>query len=471
MRHVPGRFSTLVLIALAVATPPAARAQAAPADPQLAAAVDSIAAQVLDATGVPSASVAVVRHGRLVYTQAYGLARLDPRTGARPDMRYSIGSISKEFAAACILLLQEEGKLSLDDPVGKYLPDLTRANEVTIREILSHTSGYQDYWPQDYVMPMMLDSTTAQFILDRWARIPLDFTPGTRWQYSNTNYVIAGQIVEKVTGMPFFEFLRTRILAPLGMTSVANVDLGRLPESDPAGYMRYALGPLRPAPKEGKGWIYAAGELAMTPADLAKWDLAMIDRSLIAPASWRAMETEVLLASGVGTHYGLGVEVNMNAGHRVISHSGEVSGFTAENLVLPDDSAAVIVLTNQDAASAAGAIAQRVAQRLLVVADPDAGAHEALARRIFVGLQHGTIDRALFTPDANFYFSAPALADFQSSLAPLGEPKSFVQVSRALRGGMVLRVYRAVFADRALRVWTFELPDGKLEQYQVAAAN
>ena len=106
-------------------------------------------------------------------------------------MRYAIGSISKQFTAAAILLLQQEGKLSLDDPVSRFIPGLTRGNEVTVRQLLSHTSGYQDFWPQDYVMPMMLKSVTPQAIADRWAKQPLDFDPGSRWQYSNANYTLA----------------------------------------------------------------------------------------------------------------------------------------------------------------------------------------------------------------------------------------------------------------------------------------
>ena len=435
----------------------------------LAPAVDSIAREVLRQTGVPSASLAVVRDGKLVYAQAYGDARIDGHVPATTGMRYSIGSISKQFCAGSVLLLVQDGKLSLDDPVAKYLPDLTRAGEVTIRQLLSHTSGYQDYWPQDYVPPFMLDSVKARQIVDQWARKPLDFDPGTRWQYSNTNFVIAGMIVEKVSGMPFFEFLRTRILGPLGIESVKNIDLGRLPDSDPVGYLRFALGPPRPAPKEGKGWLFAAGELAMTPSDLAKWDIAMIDQSLLAPASYRAMETETLLRSGVGSHYGLGVDVGMGDGHRTISHGGEVSGFTAQNVVYPDDRAAVVVLTNQDAAGAAGAIARRIGDRLFTTEDAATQAHEAQARQIFEGLQKGTIDRSLFTADGNAYFTAQALADFAASLAPLGAPTRFVQVDQELRGGMILRVYQARFAQGGVRVWTFEMPDGKLEQYQVAS--
>jgi len=115
--------------------------------------IDQIVEQILDSTGVPSASIAIVKDGRIAYVHAYGDACLEPRKFARPEMRYSIGSVSKQFTAAAILLLAQQHKLSLDDPVSRYLPTLSHSEEVTIRELLSHTSGYQDYWPQDYVPP------------------------------------------------------------------------------------------------------------------------------------------------------------------------------------------------------------------------------------------------------------------------------------------------------------------------------
>jgi CubicO group peptidase (beta-lactamase class C family) len=446
-------------------------AQTVPADTALAGRVDSIVRRVLSTTGVPSATVAVVRDGRIVYAQAYGAARLEPRTPALPSMRYSIGSISKQFAAACILLLQQEGKLSLDDPVARFLPGLTRAGEVTIRELLSHTSGYQDFWPQDYVPLLMQRPISADSIMTRWAKRPLDFDPGTRWQYSNTNYVIAGAIVEKVSGVPFFDFLRTRILEPLGMRSAVNSDASPLGPQDPTGYMSYGIGPLHPAPTEGSGWMFAAGELAMTASDLAKWDISVMDRTLLAPASYRELETEVLLKNGVGTGYALGLDVGLDAGHRVLSHSGEVSGFTASNRSYPDDRAAIAVLTNQDATTAAGAISQAIGRLLFTAQDAATGAKVAQARRIFEGLQRGTIDRSLLTEDASAYFDDVALRDFAASLGPLGSPQAFVQVAEEARGGMLERVFRVTFPQRTLRVWTYEMPDGKLEQYQVAAQN
>jgi D-alanyl-D-alanine carboxypeptidase len=430
--------------------------------------IDKIATDTLSSSGVPSASLAIVTDGRIAYVKAYGDARLEPKVAATPQMQYSIGSISKQFTATAILLLQEQGKLSLDDKVARFIPDLTRANEVTIRELLSHTSGYQDYWPQDYVMPNMLHPVTAQKILDGWARKPLDFDPGTKWQYSNTNYVIAGVIVEKVSGMPLLKFLREKVFMPLGMKSVADIDEAKLGETSPTGYLRYALGPLRRAPKEGKGWLFAAGELAMPAEDLARWDISIMDGSVMRPASYREFETEVLLKNGLGTHYALGIDVGTQAGHRALSHGGEVSGFTAENIVFPDEHVAIAVLTNQDAAGAAGDIARGIAPLLLVTDDPAAPQKQEQARKIFEGLQQGKIDRSLFTDNANFYFSEQALKDFASGLGPLGAVQQFVQVHQGLRGGMTLRVYQVKLAQKTLRAWTYEMPDGKLEQYQIA---
>src|SRR4051812_3690861 len=163
--------------------------------PDVADKIETIVHSVLAETGVPSASLAIVKDNKVAFRQAYGRSRLDPPQKAEPAMRYAIGSISKQFTAAAVMFLVEEGKLRLDDPVSKFFPSLTRASDVTIRMLLSHTSGYSDYWPQDYVMPGMLQLTTPQRIIDQWAKKPLDFDPGTKWQYSNTNYVIAGQIV------------------------------------------------------------------------------------------------------------------------------------------------------------------------------------------------------------------------------------------------------------------------------------
>ncbi|MGH9588892.1 MAG: serine hydrolase domain-containing protein [Terracidiphilus sp.] len=429
--------------------------------------MDAAIAGILDKTGVPSASVAVIERGNIVYTHAYGLARIDPPTPATADMRYAIGSISKQFTAAAILILQQEGKLSLDDPVSRYIPGLTRGDEETIRELLSHTSGYSDFWPEDYVMPPMLKPETPQQILDTWAKAPLDFAPGTEWQYSNTNYVIAGQIVEKVSGEPLMQFLTERIFRPLGMKSVRNFDQSGLGPGDPTGYYRHALGILRPAPREGRGWMSAAGELAMTAHDLALWDVSLMNETVLNYESYRRMFTEVKLKNGRGTSYGLGVQVLERGGHRVIEHSGEVAGFVSDNEVLIDDGDAVAVLTNQIAAGAATSIAHAVAQ-MLIGNQLSLSPVEQQAYEIYRGLQKGRIDRKLLSPNLNAYFSPQAIEDFKTSLGPLGEPTAFKLMHSEQRGGMTFRVFTITYPDRRLELTTYTYPNGLLEQYLIA---
>ena len=455
------------LILFAVVLLSVAACAQSPLSPDAKAKIDTAVTQVLSSTKVPSASIAVVKDGRIAYLQAYGLARLNPPMEATPQMQYSIGSISKQFTASAVLLLAQEGKLTLEDPVSKYLPGLTRAKDVTIRMLLSHTSGYQDYWPEDYVMTSMMVPTNAQHILDVWAKRPLDFDPGTQWQYSNTNFVIAGRIVEQVSGTPLIDLLKKRIFLPLGMDNVYDTDASKLPATDPTGYERHALGPQRPSPLEGAGWMFAAGELAMPPHDLALWDISVINRSLLDAASYAQMFKPVLLKSGVSSGYGLGVFLGKRDGRAIIEHSGEVSGFVSENLVFPDDRAAIIVLTNEMATNAASLIAERITPLVLNLPATAPTEEEAQALSIFNGLADGHIDRTLFTNYCNAYFNQQTLEDFASSLKPLGPPLKFKQTKEEGRGGMTFRVFAVTFPDRELKVTTYQMPDGKLEQYLV----
>ena len=255
------------------------------------------------------------------------------------------------------------------------------------------------------------------------------------------------------------------------MTSVADIDQARLGDTDPSGYMRYALGPLRPAPKEGKGWLFAAGELAMPAQDLAKWDISIMDQKLLKPASYREMGADASLKNGIGTNYGLGVSVDTQAGHRALSHGGEVSGFTAENVVFPDDRAAIVVLTNQDAAGAAGPIAGGIAPLLFATNDPATPAKLEQAKKIFAGLQHGKIDRSLFTDNANAYFSEQALEGFRDRTGTAGHTTVIYSDEPGTARRHDSASLHRQFPQKILRAWTYEMPDGKLEQYQIAAQN
>ncbi len=471
--HAPDRRRiALAAVALIVVTLLPAPAAAQPLTATERTAIDKIGQTVLDTTGAPSASIAVVRGGEIVYEQAYGDARIVPTTAASSSMRYAIGSVSKQFTATALLLLEEEGKLSLDDKVAKWFPHLTRAGDISVRQLLSMTAGYQDFWPQDYVFPDMQHPTSAQKIMQQWAGKALDFEPGTKWQYSNTNYVIAGAIVERVSGAGFFDFLRTRIFTPLKMTSVTDHDAGPLGASDAQPLLRNALGPLRPAPKEGPGWLFGAGQLAMTAHDLALWDIAVINRSILKPASYKTQQTDMLLAAGNATGYGLGLSIGAPRGRRRISHGGAVSGYTTSNVVYPDDRAAIVVFANiyPGAAGAPGRIAEQIADVIFDAAQTAGAEARDAARHIYNGLAKGTIDRSLFTAAANAYFTPEVLSDYAASLAPLGPPTEFAATGESLRGGMTIRSYRIRASEVTMSLTVMILPDGRIDQYIVERA-
>jgi hypothetical protein len=210
--------------------------------------------------------------------------------------------------------------------------------------------------------------------------------------------------------------------------------------------------------------MFAAGELAMTAHDLALWDQSLIAQSLLKPDSYRQMFTEVKLADGSGTKYGLGVEVTTRGGHRSIEHSGEVTGFVSDNEVLIDDGVAVAVLTNH-MAGGASAIAQLVASTVAGTGQPTPAEAQALA--IYLGLQQGHIDRSLLAPNLSDYFSPKTIDDFRTSLGPLGEPLTLKQTSEELRGGMTFHVFRLTYPAKHLRLTTYTYPNGKLEQFLV----
>lgn len=457
--------SCLTAILLVVAAPAVAQ-NLTPAET---AKVDSTVTETLAKSGVPSASIAIVRGGRVVYAKAYGK---QAETGAtRDEAPYQIASISKQFTAAAVLLLQRDGKLSLDDTVAKYLPDISGGDTITIRQLLGHTAGLQDYWPQDYSFKAMATPVTPQQIVDRWAKKPLDFTPGTQWQYSNTGYVVAGMIVEKVSGQPLLDFLTARIFKPLGITAY-DQDLAIGP-GFPQGYGRAALGPVRPVVPAAHGWLYAAGELSMSAKSLALWDVARLDRTVLNPEDWATQETPVKLTDGTTNGYGLGVFSGAANGHRFIEHSGEAVGFLSENIVYPDDKAAIVVLTNSWSNEAFKVLAQKLSGIVLTPPAPDPADAAALAqvRQVFDQVREGTLDRSHLTENANFYFNATTLGDYRTSLAPLGTPRSFVQIGKArLRGGFVNRVYRVEFPKITLVISTYAEPgsNGKIEQFLVA---
>jgi CubicO group peptidase (beta-lactamase class C family) len=441
--------------------------------------VAAIATKVLADTGVPSASVGIVQNGSIVYTHAFGLASLKPAKPADAAMAYPIGSISKQFTSTAALLLQQQGKLSIDDPVAKYFPELTRAGDITLRNLMTMTSGYEDFAPQDYSIPAWYQPRQPIDTIHEWATKPLDFEPGTQYQYSNTNYVLLALIIEKVTGKPFYQYLREAVLNPARLPDVFNAYTDR-EKLQVTGYQSYALQPPRVLPLEAASWYFGDGELAMPTASLLTWDLTLINQSLLSSASYKEMETPFMFKDGKPSTYGLGLHIptlDSHNGHRELEHSGEVGGYVAENIVLPDDKLAIVVLTNEVASEAAGQIANQILALLLPEAMhakpkpvPDTVAQQLPA--ILASFAKGQIDRSLFTANCNSYFTADTLSDYRATVAPLGPATKVERVQTNQRGGMTFGLYLVTFGGGAtLTLDTYTLPDGKIEQLLILSKN
>ena len=459
-----------LVLALALLTLPVA-APAQDLSAEEAAAIDKSVTEVLDQTGVPSAQVAIVRGGRLVMDRAWGKAS-ETIPQARPDLPYQIASNSKQFIAALLLLLENDGKLSLDDPVARWLPDVSGAERITLRQLLSHTSGLADYWPHDFAFAATAEPVTPDQIIARWGRQPLEFEPGTRWEYSNTGYVVAARIAEIAGGAPLWQQLDQRLFAPLGIRPLPLDDTNTA--GFPQGYHRYATGPVRPATPTAHGWLWAAGELSMTAADLARWNIARINREVLPPEDWEQMETPVSLADGSRTTYGLGVARRSAGGRTRIEHGGESVGFLSQNAVWLDQRTAVTVLTNADFGGAENTLTNRIAAIVLPKLPPvparvaDTGGRVDEIRQVLAALASGRIDPARFTPNAQYYFSPGALADYRTSLSALGAPLSITNTrSPWLRGGFVGRAYSVRYKGQRFRLSTYAEPqdNGRWEQF------
>ena len=459
-----------IAIALAAFALPASL-QAQQLTPDETTAIDKAVTEALERTGVPSAQIAVVRGGELVLDKAWGKAS-DKIPQSRSDLPYQIASNSKQFLGALLLLLEDEGKLSLDDKVAKWLPDVSGADRITVRQLLSHTSGLQDFWPQDYSFAAMEKPVAPADIVARWGMKPLDYEPGTRWQYSNTGYVVAGLIAEKAGGKPLWDQFRERLFDPLGIKPLP-IDETNGP-AFPEGYHRNALGPIRAAQPAARGWLWAAGELSMTAAELAEWDMARIERRLLPKEDWEEMERPVRLKDGTTNGYGLGVYNNMIGGRRTIFHGGESVGFLSQNTVWPDDKLAIVVLTNADFAG----VQDELTTKLLNIVLPRAAQAESAeaprtddVRKVLAALAEGKLDPALFTENAQYYFKEPVLGDYKASLAKLG-PATAVEPARGarLRGGFVNRNFRLSFGDKKLVLITYAEPGehGRWEQFIIS---
>jgi D-alanyl-D-alanine carboxypeptidase len=429
-----------------------------------------VAAQVRE-QGFPGLSLTIVRAGKVVLAKGYGKRSLEDGAPVDPNTPFAVGSVTKQFTCACILLLAEDGKLSVDDKVGKFYPNLTSAGDVSLYDLMAHTSGYADYYPLDFVDRRLRGPILEDALLAQYAGAELDFEPGARWSYSNTGYTLLGRMVDKASGKSLGPFLKERILDPLGMTHSA-FEPGSDMKGRAQGYTSFALGPPEPAVLESKGWLGAAGGLWATGPDLARWDLALMGGRVLRPGSLRLMTTAKTLNSGDSTGYGCGLNIRRLDGETIWTHGGSISGFLATNTMIPRTRSAVILLTNSEHLNP-GALHSTILRLLLKdLKKPEApgvpkvhGPSPKEAALDFLHqMQAGQVDRDKLGEEFGHFLTEERVKAAAPRLKALGEPEKVEVESVSERGGMEVASIRFKFKAAELSGLLYRTPDGKIQQ-------
>lgn len=333
---------------LAVLASAAAAGAQQPSRAALVARIDSLANAFIADTHTPAVSVAVVRGSDTIVMKGYGDASIEHHRAATASTVYRIGSITKQFTSSEIMRLAERGKLSIDDPITKYLPDVpTHGHTITIRQLLNHTSGVHNYTAEPEWRKHWADEMTPRQVVAFVDHDSLDFKPGDKWSYSNTGYVLLGMIIEKVTGQTYANVVQHDLFQPLGLTQTSYC-VNR--PSDPTfadGYSAEA-GSAKPAEYLSMTQPLAAGALCSTVRDLVKWERALQGGRVVNAKSYALMTTPDTLNDGKRITYGFGLAAGMLGGHKAIGHSGGINGFTTVGNFFPDDSLNVVVFSNAD---------------------------------------------------------------------------------------------------------------------------
>ncbi len=347
------KLSSTCLAALVLLQTPICAAQATPAsilaEQTLAARLDAAIAPSFKADE-PGATVIVTKDGKTVFRKAYGMADVAKKVPMTPEAVMRIGSITKQFTSTAIMMLADEGKLSVSDDITKYLPDYpSRGKRITIEHLLTHTSGILSYTSKrGFAATMNKDMTVAEMI-DGFKNEPLDFEPGSKYRYNNSGYFLLGAIIEKVSGMPYARFVEQRIFVPLGMNHTAYEGYERAAAAPRASGHTPAAGHYGASTPLSMTQPYAAGAIVSTVDDLARWDVAVSSGKLLKAASWQQAFTPYALPGDTKSSYGYGWITGNVRGVPVIAHGGSINGFQAYAMRVPSEKLYVAVLTNSDA--------------------------------------------------------------------------------------------------------------------------
>lgn len=406
--------------------------------PKQVAAINAIGARSVAGRATPGLTIAILSDGSVVYAKGFGYMNVEDAVPARGNTSYPIGSNTKQFTAAAILMLQDEGKLNVDDRLSKYLPEIPHANEVTLRNLLTHSAGYAEYTEIGTFDEIGNRPTTIAAMVNTVDHRPLAFKPGTTREYSNTGYNLLALVIQRVSGTSYGDFLENRIFKPLGMTSTFVRSWDGTRPNIATEYQSYALGPWEHAEHLDYTWFGGAGAIISNAPDLAKWNAALSGGKLLSKHSL----TEMMTPHRIGKNdpfpdYGFGIMVShLPNGHLMVSHGGNTTGAATQDARFPDDHLGIIVLANSGTFSydtAVSALYRALVPSAAVKPSPHPGstpgkrarpqanpAMVAAAERWLDDATAGRIDMAQLRPDFRAHLIPQHRAALQA-LAALGK--------------------------------------------------
>jgi CubicO group peptidase (beta-lactamase class C family) len=418
-----------------------------------------------------------VRNGRIIKARGYGLADLQLNAPATKATAYEIGSNTKQFTATAIMMLVEEGKVGLDDPITKYFPEAPEGwKRVTVRQLLSHTSGIQNHTAVPGYLSLFQTNLffqpgfTRDELLKMFFKLSLEFQPGETWAYDNTGYYLLGVIVEKASGKSFWQFLDERIFKRLGMAATRNTDPRPIVPNRASGY-EWVNNAFENRPVLAPFVAFSAGSLLSTVEDLARWDAALYTEKLLKRSSLEQMWTPARAKDGTvaSFNYGFGWFIETYHGRRIVQHSGGTPGFSSVIYRFVNDELTIIILTNhgdrivdQLAIDIAGMYVPALA-RTQGNRDPDPQITLRL-KEVMAGLLNGKYDPALFTPAMRVYLNTATGKAFWRWVASHGALKSFTFSDREDADDSRIVRYKAVLGENPYWFSARVMRDGRVAQ-------
>jgi CubicO group peptidase (beta-lactamase class C family) len=437
---------------------------------------DYLAAQMRQ-LHIPGLSLAIVRDGRITKAQGYGFANVELKARATKETVYEIGSNTKQFTAAAIMMLVEDGKVHLEDPITKYFPEAPEAwHGITIRHLLSHTSGIQNHvavphWLDVFRTNLAFETAPSRDeLLKMFFKLPLEFRPGETWAYDNTGYYLLGIIIEQASGKSYWQFLDDRIFKPLGMNATRSTDPRPIVSNRASGY-EWKTDHFENRPVLLPAIAFSAGSLLSTVEDMSKWDAALSGEKLLKKSTLNQMWTAAVTNDGADApfNYGLGWFVDRYHGHRFVQHSGGTPGFSSVIYRFLNEKLTIIILTNhsdmivdQLAIDLAG-ICLPSLKRSEVNSDPDSKT-TAMLKDVVSDLLNGEFRPESFTPAMRIFLGTATGKAFWKWFAEHGALGSLVFFDREDRGdGRVLR-YKATLGGNPYWFSALVTKDRKIAQ-------